>query len=72
MNDNIWLELADCVGGALAKRWFAKRSRSGKRFTAKPPCTTEIPAPPLAPATNAGSRGQPDEPIKPSDFGEGI
>jgi len=72
MNDNIWLELADCVGEALAKHWLAKRSRSGKRLTAKPPSAMEIPASSLAAATNGGSPGQPDEPVKQSDPDEGI
>jgi len=72
MNDNIWFELADCVGDALANRWLAKRSRSGKRLTAKPPSANENPSLPSSPATNAGSPGELDEPIKPSDPDEGI
>jgi hypothetical protein len=25
MNDTIWLDLADCIGHAIAKRWLARR-----------------------------------------------
>lgn len=28
MSDDIWFELADCIGEALAKRWLARKSRN--------------------------------------------
>jgi hypothetical protein len=58
MKDNIFFELADCVGEALAKRWLAQRPRSG-RPGKKPRSSTVLPAPPSVPEANAAMGVQP-------------
>jgi hypothetical protein len=44
MNDTIWLDLADCIGHALAKRWLARR-RCPRALAATDPIDRANPVP---------------------------
>jgi len=58
MSDDIWFELADCIGEALAKRWLARRSQArDKRRTD----ASRSPASDEAPATGTSAEVQTDE-----------